>query len=220
MRLWPPRRKEQKWPARSEGHFNSALYWKKRYGCGGTSGAGSYGRLADYKAKFINNLVDELSIQSVVEFGSGDGNQASLFEFDNYLGVDAVPQVVEKCSKRFFDRETWAFKTIDHYEQSYEISDLGMSLDVIYHLVEDEVFEEYMSRLFGSARRFVLIYSSDHDELVQAAHVRHRKYSDWIFQNEPGWNLKWSYENPFKLDVDGDPQNCSFASFALFERCE
>jgi hypothetical protein len=39
--------------------------------------------------------------------------------------------------------------------------DLELSLDVIYHLVEDEVFDAYMRSLFAHAGRFVVIYSSN-----------------------------------------------------------
>ena len=35
------------------------------------------------------------------------------------------------------------------------------SLDVIYHLVEDEILKSYMTTLFGTARKLVIIYSSN-----------------------------------------------------------
>lgn len=44
------------------------------------------------------------------------------------------------------------------------MADLSLSLDVIYHLVEDEVFETYINTLFKSARRYVIIYSSNSDD--------------------------------------------------------
>jgi hypothetical protein len=34
--------------------FSSANYWERRYADGGTSGSGSYGRLAEFKATFLN----------------------------------------------------------------------------------------------------------------------------------------------------------------------
>jgi len=38
-------------------HFSSAKYWEARYRNGGTSGAGSQGRLVAYKAAVINSII-------------------------------------------------------------------------------------------------------------------------------------------------------------------
>ena len=51
----------------------SGNYWDKRYQKGRDSGEGSYGELALFKAKVLNEFVREKEIRSVIEFGSGDG---------------------------------------------------------------------------------------------------------------------------------------------------
>lgn len=56
----------------------SAAYWEKRYERGGTSGPGSCGRLAQFKAEVVNRFVAEHDVQSVVEFGCGDGGVVSF----------------------------------------------------------------------------------------------------------------------------------------------
>ena len=43
--------------ARSLAFPGSASYWELRYRNGGTSGAGSYGRLAEFKAEVLNEFV-------------------------------------------------------------------------------------------------------------------------------------------------------------------
>ena len=48
---------------------SSADYWEARYRDGGNSGAGSYGRLALFKARFLNDFVRSENVQSVIEFG-------------------------------------------------------------------------------------------------------------------------------------------------------
>ena len=55
---------------------SSDQLWEKRYAKGGNSGAGSYGKLAVYKAKVLNEFIEENKneVNSVVEFGCGDGN--------------------------------------------------------------------------------------------------------------------------------------------------
>src|SRR5579859_8234848 len=56
----------------------SSTYWEERYRAGGNSGAGSYGRLAEFKAEVLNGFVHSRGIRSVVEFGCGDGAQLAL----------------------------------------------------------------------------------------------------------------------------------------------
>lgn len=48
-----------------------------------------------------------------------------------------------------------------------ETADLTLSLDVIYHLIEDNVFFTYMDRLFDSSTKFVIIYSLNTDRQAQ-----------------------------------------------------
>ena len=76
-------------------------------------------------------------------------------------------------------------------EYTGERADLTLSLDVIYHLVEDTVFECYMRTLFDSSKRYVIVYASDTDDnpIHEGTHVRHRKFSRWIRENAPNWTL-------------------------------
>ncbi|MCO6383238.1 methyltransferase domain-containing protein [Oceanicola sp. 502str15] len=198
---------------------SSGEYWAERYARGRTSGPGSYGRLADYKAEVINALVAEQRIESVVEFGCGDGNQASLFKFDNYTGVDVVEQVVRANSERFADRPSWQFITTEQDAQRADIFDMSMSLDVIYHLVEDNVFDAYMLRLTRAADRYVLIYATDEDRPRPEDHVRDRKYSDWMARNAPGFVEERMWANPHAADVDDlNPKDTTRAFFRLYRR--
>ena len=52
---------------RATGFTTSADYWESRYRTGGTSGAGSYNRLAEFKARVLNEFVERNDIRSVVE---------------------------------------------------------------------------------------------------------------------------------------------------------
>lgn len=53
-----------------------------------------------------------------------------------------------------------------------------MSIDVIYHLIEDSVFNDYMGLLFNSSTRFVILYSSNSNYLNSSSepHVKHRNF--------------------------------------------
>ena len=212
----------------SEGHargeagtpegFDSAEYWRARYRSGNHSGSGSYGRLAVFKAHVVNLVVHRRRIRTVVEFGSGDGAQASLFAMRRYTGIDVSEMMVGACRQRFADRRDWRFMTLDAFDEAPERFDMSMSLDVIYHLIEDEVFDAYMRRLFTAAGRFVLIYASNHDAATEAPHVRHRAYSSWIASEAPGWRLAETVPQAYPLDEAESPRHTSFAFFMLYEK--
>lgn len=191
-------------------------YWKQRYQSGGTSGAGSYGRLAQFKAEVINGIVKEKHIPTVIEYGCGDGNQLALSEYPSYIGFDVSPEAVSQCQRTFANDGSKLFKLMHAYAN--ETAQLTLSLDVIYHLTEDEVFNTYMKQLFDSSTRFVIIYSSNTDKQsrIQAPHVKHRNFSKWIEENKPGWKLMRHIPN--KYPYSDDEQVESFAEFYVYER--
>ena len=93
-----------------------------------------------------------------------------------------------------------------------------MSLDVIYHLVEDRVFEKYMRDLFSASNKYVIIYASNKDEQEegQAEHVRHRKFTTWVEKNQRGWKLEKHIKN--KYPYNEETKEGSFADFYLFKK--
>ena len=192
----------------------SATYWEERYAKGGTSGPGSHGWLAEFKAEVLNAFVDKHRIADVIEFGCGDGSQLALFEFPDYLGVDVSATAVEACRRRFRGDGRKRFCLMADYAGA--TAEMTLSLDVVYHLVEDAVFERYMQTLFGAATRFVVVYASDHDAPGPSVHVRHRKFTDWIAANRPDWSACEVVRNryPFAQDTSAE----SFADFHFFER--
>jgi SAM-dependent methyltransferase len=193
-------------------------YWENRYASGGNSGAGSYNRLAAYKAEMINAFLSRHGIRTAIEFGCGDGNQLALMHYESYLGFDVSPRAVEICRAKFAQDESKTFKTIDEYAE--ETAELTLSLDVIYHLIEDSVFDAYMRRLFGASEKFVVIYSSNDESLNQrygGYHVRHRQFTDWIDRNAHGWRLVESVPNRYPY-LEFDPDNTSLADFFFYRK--
>lgn len=197
--------------------FSSSQYWEQRYSQGGNSGAGSYGRLAHFKADTINKFVQDYGIQSVIEFGSGDGAQLKLAQYPAYTGIDVSARAIELCRTRFRDDASKRFIEASDPEAQQAHAELAMSLDVIYHLVEDAVYEEYMTRLISAADRFVCIYSSNTNRVWPAEHVRHRVFTDWMTENAPAWKLLSQVKNPFPEDP-GKPDQTSWADFYFYEK--
>lgn len=191
-------------------------YWIERYESGGTSGPGSYDKLAEFKAKILNDFVIQNEVETIIEYGCGDGNQLRLAEYPSYVGFDISNKALGICRDVFRNDPTKTIKHVDEYKG--EKADLALSLDVIYHLVEDVVFLDYMSRLFDSSSRFVIIYSSNtSDNLdIQAPHVRHRRFSDWVKKNRPDWKLIRHIPNTYPFN--DRTQSGSFADFYIYER--
>jgi len=193
-------------------------YWIQRYERGGNSGAGSYGILAEYKARVLNQFVVENEVYSVIEFGCGDGNNLSLFDFPNYIGLDISNLVIEKNRKKFRNELSLAFLASNDLHKFTFRADLTLSLDVIFHLVEDVVFESYMNILFDASSTYVIIYSSNVEYAHPDQHVRHRKFDEWIEKNRPEYELFESIENPHKADLIGSESDKSFADFHIYKR--
>jgi hypothetical protein len=196
--------------------FDSARYWENRYAEGRNSGAGSYNRLARFKAEIINDFVARHHVRSVIEFGCGDGSQLELAHYPSYIGIDVSPTVLAATADRFATDATKRFVHSSEVRPEHR-AELALSLDVIYHLVEDAVFDEYMRQLFDSATRFVIIYSSNEDRVADSVHVRHRRFTDWIESHRPDFRETGVVKNRFPEDIR-DPDNTSFADFYFFER--
>jgi SAM-dependent methyltransferase len=189
---------------------DSKSYWESRYRLGLTSGSGSTGALAEFKARVLNDLVREQHVGSVIEFGCGDGTQLALAAYPRYLGLDVSPAAVELCRKRFAGDATKAFHLLDDPTAAPPEADLALSLDVIYHLLEDAVYYRHLDDVFTASRRWVVIYSSNADDQAPARHVRHRRFTDDVRERHPAFVLVRRIENPYPDE--------SFAEFYVFER--
>ena len=129
----------------------SEQYWINRYNQKGTSGCGSYDDLAIFKAEILNNFVTENNINSIIEYGCGDGNQLKLADYNKYLGFDVSESAINLCNNIFSSDNSKTFKLIQDYSE--ERAELTLSLDVIYHLVENDIFKTYMEISSGYNRR-------------------------------------------------------------------
>ncbi len=198
-------------------------YWEKRYSLGGNSGKGSYGKNAEFKSGILNNFVRQNNINSVTEYGCGDGNQLTYAEYPHYTGLDISEQAVKLSSALFLKDPSKKFFIYDPSDleanrQKFS-ADLVISLDVIYHLVEDEVYRTYLTNVFNSSRKFVAIYSSNEDVygMLHSRHVRHRKFTSDIEEWFPAWELKETIEN-FKAQTEPIGNEPSI-DFFIFQSC-
>ena len=181
--------------------YGSQNYWQKRYLIGGNSGKGSYGENAKFKSEVLNKFVLDNNISSVTEYGCGDGNQLSYAEYPQYIGLDISEEAVKRSSALFPEDSSKSFSLYDPNEFEFNkqkfSADLVLSLDVIYHLVEDEVYRKYLQNIFNSAKKYVVIYSSNEEVhgMLHSRHVRHRNVTSDIEGWFPSWELKETIKN-------------------------
>ena len=199
--------------------FDSAVYWEQRYVQGGNSGAGSYNRLAEFKAWVLNEFCTKNNIKKIIEFGCGDGNQLKLSQYNKYIGLDVSKKSIELCLDIFkgdSNKEFYVLGSVDLNDDKFK-GDLVISLDVIYHLIEDNIFENYMNNLFASSNKFVIIYSSNYDSLSVAIHVKHRNFANFVKINFPDFKQIDFIKNKYPFD-ESDPDNTSFADFYIYKK--
>jgi hypothetical protein len=169
--------------------FYSKEYWNERYVNGENSGLGSYGELAKFKANIINNFIEKNKIQSIIDYGVGDGNQLKLINTENkiYTGIDVSTFIVFKCKNIFKDDKTKMFLHTHNINNNLK-ADLVLSCDVIYHLIEEEVYKEYMDKMFSMSNKYVIIYAPNIN-YNEAKHVKKREFIEYIFDNFKNFSL-------------------------------
>ncbi len=189
----------------------SSVYWERRYAAGGNSGSGSAGRLAVYKAEWLNRFVEREDIRSVVEFGCGDGQQLRLARYPGYTGLDVAPSAVARCQALFAGDPAKRFAVYDpnHFDPAACQAELALSLEVIFHLTEEAVYRLYMEHLFACARRWVVIFASDEADTTggRFPHFRPRHFTRDV---PSGWVLRERAPNPHR--------DISVSDFFVFEK--
>lgn len=195
----------------------SAEYWEERYKSHGNSGSGSYHHLAEFKAEVLNGFVSKHAINTVMEFGCGDGNQLKLANYPNYVGLDVSVTAIQMCQRHFHNDKTKSFllyNSLAFFDNHRLLqAELTLSLDVLYHLVEKEIFEKYLVDLFSTSKKYVIIYATDFDQKEEPVyqHENRRSFSRFVAARFPEFKLveqiKNRYANVEKGQIGSD---CDF----------
>lgn len=192
----------------------NASYWKERYRRGRTSGAGSRGHLAEFKAETVNRRIRRHIPQIIADYGCGDGHVAGLFELPDdcvYYGYDPALSVLR-------DQWAWASENIRLVDDAALVppADLVLSLDVVLHLTGDGEYHAHMASLFRPDNRLILIYGPNGGEQPEprAPHVLFRDFVAWVSAERSSRRLIAKIDNPYPFK--GDYENESFSDFYLF----
>ena len=147
----------------------------------------------DLKAKgaiFIEEL-DEVPPGATLIFSAHGVSKAVQQEAERrgFAIFDATCPLVTKVHVEVakLAKEGYEFLMIGHKGHPEVEGTMGQLSEGI-HLVEDEVFTDYMERLFAAATRYVIVYSSNGAPDIEehAPHVRHRCFTDWVSERAHG----------------------------------
>jgi trans-aconitate methyltransferase len=198
--------------------FNSRKYWNDRYKNRGNSGSGSYNKLAEFKAEIINNFINDTNSNSIIDYGVGDGNQLKLINTQGrvYTGIDISPVVIDKCRIMFRDDKTKTF-ILDNNINNLR-AELVLSCDVIYHLIEDAVFQKYIHNMFEMSTRYIIIYAKD-ENIDHTSHVKFRKFTEYISKNFEDWKLVCHIPQRYPQVILGkNNENTSPSDFFIYTK--
>jgi SAM-dependent methyltransferase len=191
--------------------YTPAGYWDRRYRDGRTSGAGSEGDEGAYKAEYLSRFLADHDVKTVVDWGCGDGQVLELVEFPQqtqYIGVDVSPTIVKRMRERF-DGPRCLFHTPDSFANGTRTQlELALSFDVLFHFPDDTDYFSYLLKLFGSAEKHVMIYSTNYAGGRTARHVFRREFTPDIAERFPNWELR-TVETPLREGL---------ASFFVYEK--
>lgn len=158
--------------------FNYKEFWEHRYSTGGNSGLGSAVGHVEFKVDIINKLIRDKDISDILELGCGDGRTCSLYTgYKSYTGYDISPTIISKCQSTFSDNNTMTFVTCLDELSTF---DLTLSLDVLYHIINDDDYKQYLTTLFSKTTKCVGIFSSNFYEPRITRHIQHRRVTDDI----------------------------------------
>lgn len=184
--------------------YTPASYWDRRYREGRSSGAGSEGSEGQYKADYVSDFIHNHGVKSLIDWGCGDGQVLELIRLEDalYHGVDCSPTILDRMRRKFPEH---SFSTDDGHQPTAE---LALSMDVLFHLPADHDYSAYLFDLFGSARKYVMIYSTNYAGGRTARHVFRREFTPDIAERFPDWELT-AVETPLREGL---------ASFFVYEK--
>ncbi|HHS50334.1 MAG TPA: class I SAM-dependent methyltransferase [candidate division Zixibacteria bacterium] len=178
--------------------FSADEYWDNRYKSSDRgSGEGSRGNLKDQKIEIINDLIKKHGIESVFDYGCGDGIQVEELLPIKYVGADISETSVEMCRSKYAEDPNKSFFVTGNYPFDTKF-DMSMSLDVLYHIPTEAQLEEYIRNLFKVSSNIVVIYTTNYKKRLTAKHVFKREFFPMAFKWIEGFTLIETIYNPVK----------------------
>ena len=129
-----------------------------------------------------------------------------MYNFKNYFGLDVSQTSIKLCKEQYAGDSSKSFMLYDPAffarVGNFVKSDVTLSSEVLFHLVEEDVFHKYLNDLFSMAKKAVIIISTDHSDNTNCPrHIKHRVFSDYVSKTFTEWE-KVKVELPEGLKAD------------------
>jgi len=141
-------------------------YWTVCYRIGIGAGPGSAGALLKFKINYLNTIFGKYNINSIFDFGCGNGVVSAKLNCQSYFGVDICPLAIENfrlsIKKQNFQAEIGQF---EDYSKEIIISklktkpDCCICLDVLYHISDFECLKKTLQNIFNCGAKFIVLYT-------------------------------------------------------------
>lgn len=144
----------------------------------------------------LGRLIDILGGESsstaplrLLDAGCGKGFYTRAFTRFGYLadGIDSSEFAIEECRRVAADRERYAVSTLAEWDPGY-LYDAVVAVDVLFHLMDDAVWERSLRNLARLVRLGGLLVVADHDgdedhlrgsyQITRATHRYHEVAAD------------------------------------------
>ena len=175
--------------------ISSFDYWKTRYKSGQDSG-NRLDKYVTYKSDYLNALIKDNDLKSVLDFGHGDGTVASRLEVDEYVGLDIAGAELQQRVSQL----SWAAKSkqlittrFDDYETD-KLFDVVICMDVLYHILkhEEAYLRATLAKIVQMSKQYIVIDAQDSkDETMHEWRAGHMWNGPWrqILEDEMGVKL-------------------------------
>lgn len=144
------------------------IYRNEVWGRGQGSGGGSSPFITTGYRDFLQKLLVDLNIKSVIDFGCGDWQFSQLINWSgiSYYGYDCVRTIIENDQKKF-GRQNIRFDYADEVDQIDQRADLLIIKDVLIHW-PNETIKKFLQDCRNRDRfKYVLITNSKSGKIVE-----------------------------------------------------
>jgi hypothetical protein len=156
------------------------------------SGTGSDPEVAAPYCQMVREFIRSHNIRSIVDVGCGDFRVSRnlLVPGTSYLGVDVVPQLIERNNREFGTRDI-SFRVMNAVAQPLPGADLCLIRQVLQHLSNQQIRD-----IIGNCRGFRYLLVSDHLISNGLAHINTDKphgpdkRAAGILLDQPPFNYK------------------------------
>jgi SAM-dependent methyltransferase len=167
------------------------------------SGPGSDPSATRKFRRFLERFLRDRNVKSVVDLGCGDWTSTRLINWSgvDYLGVDIVPDLVERNRKEF-GRPGVRFAVSNFVDEALPPADLAICKEVLQHLPQGDV-EKVLAKL--SAYRMAILVNDDRWEYIGGLRTlwRPRPLAEANVDIDPGgYRPLRLRESPFNIDAE------------------